>query len=333
MRKYLYKHLSYSILIIAIMFGLVFLSTSLTGCGKGKDEVEEDSAEAKDGVAMPEFPVLDGWKLGKVKIYKGDELYDPINGEADRYLHYGFQEAYFGSYKQEGGEGIIDVHVYRMDDKDNAYGVYSMYDSPSLSHDVLPRDTAISGGSQEALDFAKGRYFVRISEHQMNADTELLSQVGTLLARNIEGDAISPEVISLLPEGYAEGSITYFRKHESLGEINYDFIDNVFGLSERTEGVEAAYTLREDGGKNDRLLIIRYGDEGSASGTIEGLIKFFTDEGYRVDELEEGTISVIRDGKSYAHFTAHSRYICGIYEITENRKAKQLFSQTLGKLQ
>jgi len=143
------KYMSYNLL--TLLFIPLFLA-SFTGCAK--QEKPEEKAP------IPEFPELEGWKLGEITTYSDEGLYGPIDGEAERYMHYGFQEAFFASYKHKDDNGIIDVQIYRMDNSDSAYGIFSMYDSPNVKHHVLPEEMALSALSDGALDLMKGEYFI-----------------------------------------------------------------------------------------------------------------------------------------------------------------------------
>ncbi len=316
------KHLSYNLSILLMTF--LFLAL-FTGCAK------QEKAEDKAPILV--FPELEGWKLGEIATYKGEELYGPIDGEAERYMYYGFKEAFFASYKDKDDNGIIDVQIYRMDKSDSAYGIFSMYDSPNVKHHVLPEEMALSALSDGALDLMKGEFFIRISQHQMDADPELLKLVGKSVAGNLEGETRLPDILSLLPEGYVEGSIRYFRKWETYREINFELFENALNLSGETEGIQTIYTITEDGIEKDKLLIVKYPDEADAKGTFSKFVRFFIDEGFEAVEQEKGPVLISRQGNPYAKFSLRSNYIYGFLDISSEEKAKELMDQTLAKLE
>ena len=307
----------------ASLLSLVLMA-AISGCQSEDADVDKGKSGPGKAAETLFLPSLEGWKFSGLKTYDTKTLYEPIDGEADRYLHYGFQKAYFGSYEKEDGEGTIDIQVYVMDRPNNAYGIFSMYDTPLLQHGILGKPVTVSAASEGALDFAKGKYFVRISQHNMEPDADVLHELGTRVAERLDGSRELPDILSLLPDGYVEGSITYFRNWESYREINYDIAENVLNLSADTEGVQAAYTLHADGTEEDSLLLIKYPDEETAEETFSEFIQFFIDEGYEILEQEENVVSIAREGKPYARFSFHSSFIYGFFDISSEQKEREL---------
>ncbi len=284
----------------------------------------------------PELPQIEGWKLGELKTYVGDELYGPIDGEADRFLHYGFREAYFTSYEQINGDGIIDVQIYEMGSGLSAYGIFTMYDSRELSHlfvddgQVYP----VSAWSDSILFQRWWSLFARISLHNMEPDEALLRQVGEALIESIkrpsDGAKVDfgiPGVQSYLPENYIRGTLKYFRKWETYREINYDIHENVLGLSGSTDGFQAAYTLTETGVEKDFFLMIQYRDEKKAKETFRELVKFYKQGGYEVTGLGDGPISIHRNGKLFARYRRYESFVYGVFDVTTEEKAEELLGQ------
>ncbi len=307
----------------ASLLSLVLMA-AISGCQSEDPDVDKGKSRPGKGAETLFLPSLEGWKFSGLKTYDTKTLYEPIDGEADRYLHYGFQKACFGSYEKEDGEGTIDIQVYVMDGPDNAYGIFSMYDTPLLQHGILGKPVTVSAASEGALDFAKGRYFVRISQHNMEPAKDLLKELAARVAEELDGSRELPDILSLLPDGFVQSSITYFRNWESYREINYDIAENVLNLSERTEGVQTVYTLTEDDVEKDKLLIVKYPDEKTAEETFSRFIQFFIDEGYETLEREENVISIAREGKPYARFSFHSSFIYGFFDISSEQKEREL---------
>ena len=253
-------------ILILILLTFSFLFT-FGGCKKQSEQAKKPT-EKEAVSAVIEFPEIEGWKLGEVKTYKGDELYVPIDGEADRYFPFGFEQAYFASYKKADGKGIVDVQIYQMNTPDNAYGIYTMYDVTSPDRDLIKNDVLASTISGAALDFVKSLYFVRISQHEMDADKDLLVSFGDSIAQILQGKSEKPKMIALLP---APGQIKYFRRWETYRELNYDITENIFNLSEKTECVLGKYVMNlwESEKKESELLIVKYPDAISAENALE----------------------------------------------------------------
>ena len=126
------------------------------------------------------FPEMSGWELdGKPQIFSPETLFDYINGAADLYLSYAFQELSVAEYKGEK-KARVTVEVYRHQDPNQAFGIYSQ--------ERLAGAEGVDLGAQGyrepgILIFISGSYYVKISGLNL-ADNDpgiLLS-----LARRIE---------------------------------------------------------------------------------------------------------------------------------------------------
>lgn len=257
------------ILFILFVFALVF---NFVGCKK-RSEPEKETEKKQAISAVIKFPEIDGWIPDEVRIYSGEELYVPIDGEADRYFPFGFQQAYFASYKKADDKGIIDVRIYQMDTSDNAYGIYTMYDVASPYRDLIKNDVLASTLSGPALDFVKGRYFVRISQHEMDANKDLLLSFGNSIAQVLQGKSEKPEIITLMPPSER---LIYFRKWETYRELNYEVTENIFNLSDKTECVLGRYAMNLGAGnqKESELIIVKYPDAISAENALDNVKKY-----------------------------------------------------------
>ena len=269
------------------------LIVSLNGCKRQSEPAKEPPKKEAVSSAV-KFPEIEGWKLGKVKTYKGEELYGPIDGEADRYFPFGFERAYFASYEKVDGKGIIDVQIFQMDSSDNAFGIYTMYDITSPDRDLIKNDVLASTLSGAALDFVKSSYFVRISQHEMDANKDLLVSFGDSIARVLEGKSEKPQIISLLPAGYTSGKTRYFHKWETYKEFIYVITENIFNLTEKTQCVLASYLVNPASSlkSESELLIIEYPDSESAVKALMNVKEFFSKSPFKSETNADGWIII-----------------------------------------
>ncbi|MEJ2628983.1 MAG: hypothetical protein P8078_10545, partial [bacterium] len=71
-----------------------------------------------------DFPSLPGWQqVGEVKMYHSDNLWEYINGAADHFISYGFEELTYGDISKD--ELTVTVNVYDMGSVLNAFGIYT----------------------------------------------------------------------------------------------------------------------------------------------------------------------------------------------------------------
>ena len=87
---------------------------------------EKESAEPVVSIPiLPDSQAIAPWKpAGDPSIYRGEELYDFIDGGAEIVHEYGFRQAISHSYENDAGKGI-NLEVYIMEDPASAYGLYT----------------------------------------------------------------------------------------------------------------------------------------------------------------------------------------------------------------
>ncbi|NIV31826.1 MAG: hypothetical protein GWN58_20765, partial [Anaerolineae bacterium] len=63
--------------------------------------------------------------MGDAQAYDRDNLYDLVNGQADSFFVYGFEQVHVQTY--EGPEdGQVRVEIWQLDTASNAYGLFTM---------------------------------------------------------------------------------------------------------------------------------------------------------------------------------------------------------------
>ena len=82
------------------------------------------------GVSLSEgksfvFPEITGWRQnGEIQTFVPKTLYEYIDGAADLYLTYDFEELKVGEYSNDK-KASVTVEVYRQKSPTLAFGVYS----------------------------------------------------------------------------------------------------------------------------------------------------------------------------------------------------------------
>ncbi len=136
-------------------------------------------------------------RISEIRTFKGESLYEYIDGGAEIYQEYGFIEVSTANYAADDIEMIIDI--YRFADESNAFGLYAVHRPPQ------PNLIAIGAeGFRTSLsvDFVKGAFYVRIlwfeqSDRTSGIITALAAEIGSLLP----GDDYLPEFFTLFPSG------------------------------------------------------------------------------------------------------------------------------------
>ena len=146
------------------------------------------------------LPEMSGWKLeGKPQVFSPEALYEYINGAADLYLDYEFQELTVTEYKGEKKAGVI-IEVYRHQNPTQAFGIYSQ----ERLADAKYLDLGAQGYYEPGLmNFLSGPYYVKINGFNIGEEDE---RILLPFARKVEevlgGKTSLPSILSSFP---AEG--------------------------------------------------------------------------------------------------------------------------------
>ena len=151
------------------------------------------------------FPEMDGWKqAGQPQLFSPETLYEYIDGGADLYLKYEFQELKVAEY-QNDKKASVTVEVYRHRDANHAFGIYSQERLSNANFLEIGAQGYIESGF---LNFIKGSSYVKLSSDNAGADDqETLLAFARRLSQEVEGRSSLPGVLSSFPpEGKRKNS-------------------------------------------------------------------------------------------------------------------------------
>ena len=187
---------------------------------------------------------IEGWKLkGKPEIYRGDDLFLYINGGADIYHEYGFEEVISSEYELAGA-GRISVEIYKMKDKESAFGIFTFrtggkWDKTSIGN--------LYSSEGYYLNILLGKNLVTITSLEINKKTgKGIEMIRDRLEKNIASPVFYPEIIKTIdPEKYK--SRIYFKG--DLGLMNvYNLFSAESGIFHGSSGT----------GKNSIIFILEF---------------------------------------------------------------------------
>jgi hypothetical protein len=191
-------------------------------------------------VYLPKSGELSGWNtVDKPQQVQGEDLFLLINGGAEVYHEYGFDQAITQGYKNARGKSF-NLEIYRMSSPEAAYGIYSFKSGETGK----PLDIGAGGLLEDYyLNFRKGNFLVTIIGFDSEAETiTSLINAARVVAAKINQKSKTPDILQLLPREYKNlltpNSITYLKGNLVLFNC-YEFDPrNIFGV---TEGVTADY--------------------------------------------------------------------------------------------
>ena len=193
---------------------LPFIILLIVNTGFGQDKI-------KSNLLLPETGVIPNWHMkDSVETYSGDNLFLYINGGADLYLEYGFEEVSTCKYLNYAGNNI-HIDIYQMTDEAAAFGIFSInssvhgkpvdFGTKSLLYDYY-------------LDIWKGNYFIRCTANKKeNGMVDTLQLFVRHIDEKIEIEGKLPALSSAYKlNGIEFKSVKYVEGIIGLGNV-YNF--------------------------------------------------------------------------------------------------------------
>jgi hypothetical protein len=169
------------------------------------------------------FPEIPGFqKKGAAEIFEPDNLFEYIDGAADVYLSYDFQELGTLSYENAKKQSIT-VDIYRHSNSDNGFGIYSQ-EKPTDGN-FIPIGT--QGYYEEGnLIFFKDRYYVKLSGFDLQGqDRQILEKTASLIDKKLEGKPVFPLPLACFPE---KGKIKNSERFILRNFLGHAFLHSAF---------------------------------------------------------------------------------------------------------
>jgi len=212
-----------------------------------------------------------GWKWdGKEMKYNSKTLFSYIDGAAELYLAYGFQNLTVRRFEKSDQPPII-VELYEMASSEDAFGVFSF--------EHQDKTVGIGQGSEFGgglLRFWKGKYFVSIYAEGEGAEVESgMLKMGRAAANSIPAVGLEPKLVGFIPRkdlGLVDKSLRYLKSHVLLNQRFFIAHQNILNLSRKTEAVLAQYL---QGKQKTQLLLIRYPDSKEAVDAYRSFMKVY----------------------------------------------------------
>lgn len=168
------------------------------------------------------FPEIPGWKLNvNEHVYNAGDLWELINGAADIFLSYYFEDLLIGEYTQK--DKMIRVELYRHKTIEDAYGIYTAERMPDY-----PQVPVGSQGykSQGVLNFLAGNYYVKIMSAGIEeADEASIVNIAEMVEKAMAQPKSLPELVSVFPD---EGKVFLSDTYIAQNFMGYSFFHHAF---------------------------------------------------------------------------------------------------------
>ncbi len=244
-----------------------------------------------------EFPEITGWKQsGGIQTFTPKTLFEYIDGAADLYIIYDFQELKVAEYKNEK-KASVTVEVYEHKTPTHAFGIYSQ--------ERLPNANIIDAGAQgyienNVLNFLTGPYYVKITGYNTGAENrEVLFAFAKKVFENLGRKGTLPSTLFSFPE---EAKIKNSEKFINRDFLGYSFLHSAF---------IADYNLS---GKKFRLFIIEGADQKDCGEMVEKYLQQSRTVG---KNIVEGIYTVFDPYQGEIEFYWRGNFIWGAVDLPD----------------
>ncbi|MGB8953293.1 MAG: DUF6599 family protein [Candidatus Aminicenantales bacterium] len=177
----------------------------------------------------------EGWKRnGRPQEYRGDDLFLYIDGGAEIYHEYGFQQVLVQDFRSRTGKSI-SLEIFEMSNAESAYGIFTFKAHPGGQELSIGGEARLS---DYYLNFWKGNFLVTLTG--LDPDEEIhrgLKVIARAVEAKIETQGVRPSLVGYLPEARLRpDSIKYFRGNLGLYNSYPFFRPDVFALREGVQG-------------------------------------------------------------------------------------------------
>jgi len=235
---------------------LIWLAALLLAAGCGRAEPSHD--------LFPDLGAIPGWTpVGEAEVFDSDNLYDLVNGQADSFFVYGFEQVHVQTYENAAG-GLLRVEIWQMDTASNAYGLYTMLRSGE------PVAVGNAGDTEPGrrIDFWQDRAVVRVFSFAPE-NPATLEIFAVQVARVLPPGGQPPPLIERLPkEGLVQDSEVFFHQETSIQNHLWLGGQNLLSLDAETDAVLARYLIHDTG---VWLLLVQYPEDAAAAAAMEAL--------------------------------------------------------------
>jgi len=194
------------------------------------------------------------------------DLFAHINGGAELFLEYGFEDLTVCKYSDESNS--LNLEVYKMENVHAALGIYL---SKTGKESPLIEISARNSVNPYQIILTSGRFFIMVNNFsgQVQLQSLMISLSQTLIAQIDKSD--STDLFSYLPnENLVEGSQSIFRGPFGLQSIYIFGKGDVLLLEGKNFGVSANYKSEDK--KNISQLVIPYPDSAMAKEAYNNLV-------------------------------------------------------------
>jgi hypothetical protein len=200
------------------------------------------------GRALPDR--AGGWTRAKeIQMFGSADLWEYIDGAAEQYLTFGFQDLATSKYTDASG-AVVVADIYRMADNVHAFGIYRQ----ELNAKARPVAVGVEGrAGSNSLKFWTGSFYVKLTASSGAARQPDLGPLGAAIAKGLGAPGSLPAQVRWFPPAGLVPDSVKFVPADALGQAAF------------TNAFEAKY---ENPGEPSTALVVPFASDAQAASAL-----------------------------------------------------------------
>lgn len=286
---------------------------------RGRQAPVEEAVAPAGSVVSPLEPaarLLGRYALTGTRVYNADNLYEYINGEAPRYIQFGFKAVTVADYEADSAAAPLVVDMYDMGGRRNAYGIFA--DSRPVEEPSIPLGSE-GYASGNVAAFWKGPFYVRVAALTDEDLGARVLEAAREAAAWIKCEAGPLREFSAFPtENLVENSMSY----QKSGAFGLEHLNDTFVARYLADG-QAYQLFFSDPGSRER-----------AAEVLRLHAKFLQDNGTLEESLHRADEDLLWGTEPYLGpclLTARGEVLAGCLGLADRARAEALVRQVLSR--
>jgi len=232
----------------------------------------------------------DWTRAAQIQMFNSGDLWEHIDGAAEQFLTYGFQDLATTKYTDRTTRTVIVAEIYRMADAVNAFGIYRQEVSPKAKPVRLGVEGRISSNT---IRFWTAEFYVKLTTPPGGGRMPELEALGAAIAKGLGAPGKMPAEVGWFPSaGQVPDSVKYIPA-DALGQAAF------------TKAFEAKY---ENPGEPSTALVVPFDSDQTAAAALARYESFLAsargktkvaapgDGGFSATDSFQGFILAVRAG-------------------------------------
>jgi len=157
-------------------------------------------------------------RAAQIQMFNPGDLWEHIDGAAEQYLTYGFQDLATTRYSSDQTRTVVVAEVYRMADARGAFGIYRQEVSPKAK----PVALGVEGrASSNTIRFWLGTFYVKLTTPPGGGRQRELEALGAAIGKGLGAPGSMPEEVGWFPAAGLVPDSVKFIPADALGQAAF----------------------------------------------------------------------------------------------------------------